>query len=235
MENTPFLTASSENAFKMIAIFQESEMLKRIPLEDYVQHADALALYKKTVLAEDAVSSEEEGGRGRESDPTCWADVIEEELEDERATNADALQAVLQQAQEVQATELQDPLGLVVMRENPKESDGLTRKTKGWSRIKRGFKSVHPDTGLSSSDASTGSVLPDANAFDPVLFLTEVHQRTPFADLARGLASLQQEQGGRSQQMKALVRQRFTLFCTCKETVDLIHSHVRFRLIDAYK
>jgi hypothetical protein len=229
---TPLSTASSENAFKMIAIFQESDMLKRIPLEDYVQHAGALALCKKVVEkgVEDAVSSEEEGVRER--DPTCWADIIEEELEDERATSADALQAVLRQAQEVQATVLQDPLGLVVMRENPRESDELTRKTK------RGFKrgeQVHPDTGLSSLDASKGSVLPDANDFDPALFLIKVHHRTSFADLARGLASLQQEQGGRSVQMKALVRQRFTLFCTCKETVDLIHSHVRFRLADAYE
>jgi hypothetical protein len=55
-----------------------------------------------------------------------------------------------------------------------------------------------------------------------VLFLTEVHANTSVEDLQAGLLRLQQVGGSRSQQMRALLSQHFSQFCTCKETIDII-------------
>ena len=45
---------------------------------------------------------------------------------------------------------------------------------------------------------------------------------TSVEDLQAGLLRLQQVGGSRSQQMRSLLSQHFSQFCTCKETIDVI-------------
>lgn len=56
--------------------------------------------------------------------------------------------------------------------------------------------------------------------FDPVLFISRIHQYTSAADLEAGTAALKTDLKGWTQQRKQLVKENFDCFVSCKTTID---------------
>jgi len=62
--------------------------------------------------------------------------------------------------------------------------------------------------------------------FNPSLFLTEVHQKTPFRRLEEGRSHLERTISNSADAMKRLVGEHFDEFVNCKETIDGIHQRI---------
>lgn len=56
--------------------------------------------------------------------------------------------------------------------------------------------------------------------FDPILFISRIHQYTAAADLETGTAALKKDLKGWTQQRKQLVKENFDCFVSCKTTID---------------
>ncbi|PWA95295.1 exocyst complex component EXOC2/Sec5 [Artemisia annua] len=63
--------------------------------------------------------------------------------------------------------------------------------------------------------------------FDPVLFISRIHQYTAAADLETGTAALKKDLKGWTQQRKQLVKENFDCFVSCKTTIDDIESKLK--------
>nr|XP_043637474.1 exocyst complex component SEC5A-like [Erigeron canadensis] len=63
--------------------------------------------------------------------------------------------------------------------------------------------------------------------FDPVLFISRIHQYTSAADLESGTAALKRDLQGWTQQRKQLVKENFDCFVSCKTTIDDIQSKLK--------
>ncbi|XP_071701582.1 exocyst complex component SEC5A-like [Rutidosis leptorrhynchoides] len=63
--------------------------------------------------------------------------------------------------------------------------------------------------------------------FDPVLFITRIHQYTSAADLEVGTVALKSDLKGWTQQRKQLVKENFDCFVSCKTTIDDIQSKLK--------
>ncbi|KAI3724848.1 hypothetical protein L1987_64615 [Smallanthus sonchifolius] len=63
--------------------------------------------------------------------------------------------------------------------------------------------------------------------FDPVLFISRIHQYTSAADLETGTSALKSDLKGWTQQRKQLVKENFDCFVSCKTTIDDIESKLK--------
>ncbi|KAK1427186.1 hypothetical protein QVD17_15869 [Tagetes erecta] len=63
--------------------------------------------------------------------------------------------------------------------------------------------------------------------FDPVLFISRIHQYTSAADLETGTSALKNDLKGWTQQRKQLVKENFDCFVSCKTTIDDIESKLK--------
>ncbi|KAD3066379.1 hypothetical protein R6Q59_019445 [Mikania micrantha] len=63
--------------------------------------------------------------------------------------------------------------------------------------------------------------------FDPVLFISRIHQYTSAADLEAGTLALKTDLKGWTQQRKQLVKENFDCFVSCKTTIDDIESKLK--------
>ncbi|KAJ0566363.1 putative exocyst complex component EXOC2/Sec5 [Helianthus annuus] len=63
--------------------------------------------------------------------------------------------------------------------------------------------------------------------FDPVLFISRIHQFTSAADLEAGTLALKTDLKGWTQQRKQLVKENFDCFVSCKTTIDDIESKLK--------
>ncbi|CAL8463713.1 g3247 [Coccomyxa elongata] len=70
-------------------------------------------------------------------------------------------------------------------------------------------------------------VMPTHEKFDSHLYLGTVHWETTLADLQAGRDNLQAELRERTGQLKALVKENFDHFISCKTTIDDIHKRLR--------
>ncbi|XP_076944306.1 exocyst complex component SEC5A-like isoform X1 [Bidens hawaiensis] len=91
-------------------------------------------------------------------------------------------------------------------------------------------------TERSATDPSTNEVV-DADLrerltffserFDPILFISRIHQFTSAADLEAGTVALKTDLKGWTQQRKQLVKENFDCFVSCKTTIDDIESKLK--------
>ncbi|KAK9836321.1 hypothetical protein WJX81_005210 [Elliptochloris bilobata] len=70
-------------------------------------------------------------------------------------------------------------------------------------------------------------VQPASEQFDPDVYLGLVHGDTSLGELRAGLANLRLELSERTGQLKALVKENFDRFISCKTTIDDIHVRLR--------
>ncbi|KAK9814628.1 hypothetical protein WJX72_008970 [[Myrmecia] bisecta] len=70
-------------------------------------------------------------------------------------------------------------------------------------------------------------VLPTNDHFDPEVYLGLVHGETSSQDLKAGRLHLKSELSERTGQLKALVKENFDRFISCKNTIDDIHLRLR--------
>ncbi|KAK9073222.1 hypothetical protein SSX86_007546 [Deinandra increscens subsp. villosa] len=63
--------------------------------------------------------------------------------------------------------------------------------------------------------------------FDPILFISRIHQYTCAADLETGTSALKSDLKGWTQQRKQLVKENFDCFVSCKTTIDDIESKLK--------
>eukprot|EP00891_Asterochloris_glomerata_P008851 jgi/Astpho2/8851/fgenesh1_pg.00129_%23_37_t len=82
-------------------------------------------------------------------------------------------------------------------------------------------------TGSSDLTLFRTKILPTSSSFDAVLYLALVHGDTEVDDLRSGCANLHMELSERTGQLKALVKENFERFISCKTTIDDIHIRLR--------
>jgi exocyst complex component 2 len=63
-------------------------------------------------------------------------------------------------------------------------------------------------------------------SFDPKRFLTEIHDRTGYKDLERGLANLKRTLNDRNESEKDIVKKHFSKFVNAKSTVDSFYTQM---------
>eukprot|EP00963_Diacronema_lutheri_P002838 scaffold221_cov351-Pavlova_lutheri.AAC.8 len=76
---------------------------------------------------------------------------------------------------------------------------------------------------LENKDIRTNS-----QGFDPVAYLTIVHRETTLEKLEQGTKVLQEELSERKGQLKALVKDNFERFISCKNTIDHLHARMKY-------
>eukprot|EP00457_Paulinella_chromatophora_P000901 gb/GEZN01000902.1/.p1 GENE.gb/GEZN01000902.1/~~gb/GEZN01000902.1/.p1 ORF type:complete len:1126 (+),score=235.22 gb/GEZN01000902.1/:95-3472(+) len=210
---------SAEDAFWIIKIF--SENITEHPKELYVTH-QALIRYddwlNRAQEAHDGGSDDDDDDEGNEHEAKRWADIGE--LSDpELEEDAQGL-AVADDSTQAEDT-FMDPLGL---------HGNLDRKVKQFNTQKRKqLKKRKNDEGaiLLDPTAFEGSIHTSAKDFNAILFLTETHKDTPYADLKRGLVTLQQAVKNKSGDVQQLVREHFAQYVSCKDTIERIHLTIK--------
>lgn len=71
-------------------------------------------------------------------------------------------------------------------------------------------------------------IRPNCSEFDPVAYLTFVHRNTSLEQLEQGMKVLQEELSERKGQLKALVKDNFERFISCKKTIDHLHARMKY-------
>ncbi|CAL5224212.1 g6858 [Coccomyxa viridis] len=102
----------------------------------------------------------------------------------------------------------------------------------GMQRRGMNLKSLAPGGDSAGNERATlahlrSKVMPTQEKFDPVVYLGTVHWETTLADLQQGRNNLQRELNERTGQLKALVKENFDHFISCKTTIDDIHKRLR--------
>ncbi|KAJ0959919.1 hypothetical protein J5N97_000320 [Dioscorea zingiberensis] len=166
-------------------------------------------------------------------EPDCWKRVDETDLSrrvrEMRETRAAPVSQThdqkpapmgrkgLNNLQSFRGVEVLDPLGLGII---DNKSMRLITESSESSPLSR-------DKSDNLDPSTREKVMYYSPNFDPMAFLSRVHQKTSAADLESGALVLKNDFKGRTQQKKQLVKENFDCFVSCKTTIDDIESKMR--------
>jgi len=152
--------------------------------------------------------------KAKNKQPKRWADINEADLELDCSDNEDALPHDMAGAESESDDEVADPLNLL--------ADEDIRIILH-SRKQR-------DIALDG-----GSLQTCKEMFSPDLFLSTMHSDQSYKELETGLGNLKDNVKDRLKNMRALVKNHFDQFVSCKSIIDDIHDHLKSEVMNRGK
>eukprot|EP00276_Gloeochaete_wittrockiana_P009786 CAMPEP_0184651732 /NCGR_PEP_ID=MMETSP0308-20130426/9388_1 /TAXON_ID=38269 /ORGANISM="Gloeochaete witrockiana, Strain SAG 46.84" /LENGTH=1111 /DNA_ID=CAMNT_0027086165 /DNA_START=38 /DNA_END=3373 /DNA_ORIENTATION=- len=143
------------------------------------------------------------------NEPTSWAEVeLDEEAWEVRSETEPV--NLLDEEQSKVFDDTQDPLGLGLIQDLLSTADDEDQEEDFSVSLKGAARNV-----VSSSN------------FDAAMYIRTVHRHTSYADLRDGLRNLQDFVNDQTKQLKALVKENFPRFVSCRQSIDITYNRLR--------